>query len=165
MSITTWFRQKLFIQTPKDLNVDVPNKVISPICFCSSQALFGRLQQVASVAGDVLLGKDKIQKVLLSRLTETVIMWLSNEQEFWDIFEDRSVQLQPSGLQQVCIIEFSCYFDANAEVINHNQSCLWMVSLFLNAPCSLFLICTSLLRLLSVEGFHIGQFSSLYPQS
>uniref|UniRef100_A0A804QGK0 Exocyst component Exo84 C-terminal domain-containing protein n=1 Tax=Zea mays TaxID=4577 RepID=A0A804QGK0_MAIZE len=67
------------------------------------QALFGRLQQLASVAGDVLLGKDKIQKVLLSRLTETVIMWLSNEQEFWDIFDDRSVQLQPSGLQQLIL--------------------------------------------------------------
>ncbi|KAK3125405.1 hypothetical protein QOZ80_7BG0604460 [Eleusine coracana subsp. coracana] len=67
------------------------------------QALFGRLQQLASVAGDVLLGKDKIQKVLLSRLTETVIMWLSNEQEFWDVFEDQSIQLQPSGLQQLIL--------------------------------------------------------------
>ncbi|KAJ1291494.1 hypothetical protein BS78_02G319300 [Paspalum vaginatum] len=67
------------------------------------QALFGRLQQLASVAGDVLLGKDKIQKVLLSRLTETVIMWLSNEQEFWDVFENRSIQLYPSGLQQLIL--------------------------------------------------------------
>jgi len=30
-------------------------------------------------------------------------MWLSNEQEFWDVFEDRSVQLQPSGLQQLIL--------------------------------------------------------------
>ncbi|GJN11331.1 hypothetical protein PR202_ga29513 [Eleusine coracana subsp. coracana] len=73
------------------------------------QALFGRLQQLASVAGDVLLGKDKIQKVLLSRLTETVIMWLSNEQEFWDVFEDQSIQLQPSGLQQVRFLDYACY--------------------------------------------------------
>jgi hypothetical protein len=70
------------------------------------QALFGRLQQLASVAGDVLLGKEKVQKVLLSRLTETVVIWLSNEQEFWDVFEDMSIQLQPSGLQQVFHIEF-----------------------------------------------------------
>jgi hypothetical protein len=82
------------------------------------QVLFGRLQQLASVAGDVLLGKDKIQKVLLSRLTETVVMWLSNEQEFWDVFEDRSVQLQPSGLQQVHFPEWLCCFDANTEVNN-----------------------------------------------
>ncbi|KAM0870667.1 hypothetical protein ACQ4PT_039891 [Festuca glaucescens] len=67
------------------------------------QALFGRLQQLASVAGDVLLGKEKVQKVLLSRLTETVVIWLSNEQEFWDVFEDESIQLQPSGLQQLIL--------------------------------------------------------------
>ncbi|KAL3610693.1 hypothetical protein D5086_001713 [Populus alba] len=41
------------------------------------QALFARLQQLATVAGDVLLGKEKIQKILLARLTETVVMWLS----------------------------------------------------------------------------------------
>ena len=45
-------------------------------------------------------------------------MWLSNEQEFWDVFEDRSVQLQPSGLQQVHFPECLCYFNANTEVNN-----------------------------------------------
>lgn len=69
---------------------------------CFLQALFGRLQQLASVAGDVLLGKEKIQKILLSRLTETVVMWISNEQEFWDVFEDKSVKLERFGLQQAC---------------------------------------------------------------
>ncbi|KAJ3687276.1 hypothetical protein LUZ61_016440 [Rhynchospora tenuis] len=67
------------------------------------QALFGRLQQLASVAGDVLLGKEKVQKILLSRLTETVVMWLSDEQEFWEVFENDTVQLQPSGLQQLIL--------------------------------------------------------------
>uniref|UniRef100_A0A0D9X0G8 Exocyst component Exo84 C-terminal domain-containing protein n=1 Tax=Leersia perrieri TaxID=77586 RepID=A0A0D9X0G8_9ORYZ len=67
------------------------------------QALFVKLRQLASVAGDVLLGKEKIQKVLLSRLTETVVMWLSNEQEFWDVFEDESIKLRPSGLQQLIL--------------------------------------------------------------
>ncbi|XP_074583758.1 exocyst complex component EXO84C [Curcuma longa] len=64
------------------------------------RGIFGRLQQLASVARDVLLGKEKIQKVLLSRLIETVVMWLSEEHEFWNVFEDDSVQLQPLGLQQ-----------------------------------------------------------------
>jgi hypothetical protein len=32
--------------------------------FLFFEALFGRLQQLASVADDVLLGKEKIQKVL-----------------------------------------------------------------------------------------------------
>jgi exocyst complex component 8 len=70
------------------------------------------MQQLASVAGDVLLGKEKIQKVLLSRLTETVVMWLSNEQEFWDVFEDQSIQLQPLGLQQVRILGCPFYFES-----------------------------------------------------
>ncbi|KAJ7011899.1 hypothetical protein NC653_002100 [Populus alba x Populus x berolinensis] len=48
----------------------------TPILFCT-YALFARLQQLATVAGDVLLGKEKIQKILLARLTETVVMWLS----------------------------------------------------------------------------------------
>ncbi|PKA55306.1 hypothetical protein AXF42_Ash003943 [Apostasia shenzhenica] len=67
------------------------------------QALFARLQQLASVAGDVLLGKEKLQKNLLSRLTETVAMWLSEEQEFWDVFEDETILLQPFGLQQLIL--------------------------------------------------------------
>ncbi|KAF8028702.1 hypothetical protein BT93_E1376 [Corymbia citriodora subsp. variegata] len=67
------------------------------------QALFAKLQQLATVAGDVLLGKDKIQKILLARLTETVVMWLSNEQEFWSAFEDDSSTIQPHGLQQLIL--------------------------------------------------------------
>ncbi|KAG0481675.1 hypothetical protein HPP92_012533, partial [Vanilla planifolia] len=62
-----------------------------------------RLQQLASVAGDVLLGKEKLQKNLLSRLTETVVMWLSEEQEFWDVFEDEAIQIHPFGLQQLIL--------------------------------------------------------------
>lgn len=67
------------------------------------QALFGRLQQLATVAGDVLLGKEKLQKVLLARLTETIAMWLSDEQEFWGVFEDESIALKPCGLQQLIL--------------------------------------------------------------
>ncbi|WRX26565.1 Ribonuclease H2 [Theobroma cacao] len=67
------------------------------------QALFSKLQQLATVAGDVLLGKEKLQKILLARLTETVLMWLSDEQEFWGVFEDKSTPLQPLGLQQLIL--------------------------------------------------------------
>uniref|UniRef100_A0A7C8YXS6 Exocyst component Exo84 C-terminal domain-containing protein n=1 Tax=Opuntia streptacantha TaxID=393608 RepID=A0A7C8YXS6_OPUST len=67
------------------------------------QALFARLQQLATVAGDVLLGKEKLQKVLLARLTETIVMWLSDEQEFWGVFEDECVSLKPCGLQQLIL--------------------------------------------------------------
>ncbi|XP_047150645.1 exocyst complex component EXO84C [Vigna umbellata] len=67
------------------------------------QALFAKLQQLAIVAGDVLIGKDKIHKILLARLTETVVMWLSDEQEFWGVLEDISAPLQPLGLQQLIL--------------------------------------------------------------
>lgn len=68
------------------------------------QALFGKLQQLATVAGDVLLGKEKIQKVLLARLTETVVMWLmSNEEDFWGVLENEVAKLQPQGLQQLIL--------------------------------------------------------------
>lgn len=67
------------------------------------QALFGKLQQLATVAGDILLEKEKLQKILLARLTETVVMWLSDEQEFWGVFEDDSIPLQPLGLQQLIL--------------------------------------------------------------
>ncbi|XP_057971476.1 exocyst complex component EXO84C isoform X2 [Malania oleifera] len=67
------------------------------------QALFAKLQQLATVAGDVLLGREKIQKSLLARLTETVVMWLSDEQEFWSVLEDDSAPLQPLGLQQLIL--------------------------------------------------------------
>ncbi|KAI3491982.1 hypothetical protein L1887_43619 [Cichorium endivia] len=68
------------------------------------QALFGKLQQLATVAGDVLLGKEKIQKVLLARLTETVVLWLmSNEEDFWGVLENQVSKLQPQGLQQLIL--------------------------------------------------------------
>ena len=74
------------------------------------QALFAKLQQLATVAGDVLLGKEKIQKILLARLTETVVMWLSDEQEFWSVFEDGSGSLKPLGLQQVHSFSLTSFF-------------------------------------------------------
>lgn len=67
------------------------------------QMLFVKLQQLATVAGDVLLGKEKIQKILLARLTETVVIWLSDEQEFWGVFEDESAPLRPIGLRQLIL--------------------------------------------------------------
>ncbi|KAL2466201.1 Exocyst complex component EXO84C [Abeliophyllum distichum] len=63
----------------------------------------GSLQQLSAVVGDILLGREKIQKVLLARLTETVVMWLSDEQEFWGVLEHNSAPLQPAGLQQLIL--------------------------------------------------------------
>ncbi|XP_027185869.1 exocyst complex component EXO84C-like [Coffea eugenioides] len=67
------------------------------------QALFGKLQQFGIVAGDVLLGREKLQKGLLARLTETLVLWLADEQEFWGHLEDDSTPLRPLGLQQLIL--------------------------------------------------------------
>jgi hypothetical protein len=39
--------------------------------------------------------------VLLMRLTETLVIWLSEDQDFWDAIEDGESRLGPIGLQQV----------------------------------------------------------------
>ena len=64
----------------------------------SPQSLFAKLQQLA-VAGDILLGKEKV--FLLARLTDAVLMWLSNEEEFQDVLEHESAPICPIGLQQL----------------------------------------------------------------
>lgn len=120
-------------ETPDDLHLtSLPFQVLSLslIWFYSSwfdklcvslrmQALFSNLQQLAIIAGDVLLGKEKLQKILLARLTEMVIIWLSNEQKFWSAFEDESTPLQPFGLQRNNTLSLSplvCASDLTDEV-------------------------------------------------
>ncbi|CAH9097708.1 unnamed protein product [Cuscuta europaea] len=76
---------------------------VEPLPSLPFQALFGKLQQLATVAGDVLIGREKIQKVLLARLIETVVMWLYDEQEFWSVLEDSSAPLTQHGLQQIML--------------------------------------------------------------
>ncbi|KAH9318667.1 hypothetical protein KI387_020436, partial [Taxus chinensis] len=66
----------------------------------SFQALFTKLNQLAQLADIVLVGRDKVVKHLLTRLTETVLIWLSNDQDFWEVIEDDAALLTPFGLQQ-----------------------------------------------------------------
>ncbi|KAL9261644.1 Exocyst complex component EXO84C-like protein [Drosera capensis] len=78
------------------------------------QDLFKRVQQLVIIAGDVLLGRDKVQQKLLSRLTQTAVAWLAHDQDFWDMFEDQSVTLKPFGLKQLILDlhftgEIACY--------------------------------------------------------
>ncbi|GLJ21307.1 hypothetical protein SUGI_0391490 [Cryptomeria japonica] len=66
----------------------------------SFQALFTKLNQLVQLAEIVLVGRDKVVKQLLTRLTETVLIWLSNDQDFWEVIEDSSTLLTAYGLQQ-----------------------------------------------------------------
>lgn len=65
------------------------------------QELFAKLTRIASIATDMFVGRERFATVLLMRLTETVILWLSDDQNFWGEIEEGPRPLGPFGLQQV----------------------------------------------------------------
>jgi len=64
-----------------------------------------KLTRMASIATDMFIGRERFATVLLMRLTETVILWLSDDQTFWEEIEEGPKPLGPLGLQQVCIFK------------------------------------------------------------
>lgn len=56
---------------------------------------------MAYIATDVFVGRDRFATVLLMRLAETVVLWLSEDQAFWEEIETGPTPLGPLGLQQV----------------------------------------------------------------
>ena len=69
------------------------------------QELFAKLTRIASIASDMFVGRERFATMLLMRLTETVILWLSDDQSFWEEIEAGPTPLGPLGLQQVL-----CFF-------------------------------------------------------
>ncbi|XP_015894104.2 exocyst complex component EXO84B isoform X1 [Ziziphus jujuba] len=64
------------------------------------QELFIKLNRMATLAADMFVGRERFATLLLMRLTETVILWLSDDQSFWDDIEEGPRPLGPLGLQQ-----------------------------------------------------------------
>lgn len=64
------------------------------------QELYAKLNRMASIAADMFLGRERFATLLLMRLTETVILWLSGDQSFWEDIEEGPRSLGPLGLQQ-----------------------------------------------------------------
>jgi len=56
---------------------------------------------MASIAAEMFVGRERFATLLLMRLTETVILWLSEDQSFWDDIEEGPRPLGPLGIQQV----------------------------------------------------------------
>jgi hypothetical protein len=56
---------------------------------------------VATIATDVFVGRERFATILLMRLAETVILWLNEDQAFWEEVETGPTPLGPMGLQQV----------------------------------------------------------------
>lgn len=65
------------------------------------QELFVKLNRMASIAAEMFVGRERFAMLLLMRLTETVILWLSKDQIFWDDIEGGPKPLGSHGLQQV----------------------------------------------------------------
>jgi len=56
---------------------------------------------MASIAADIFVGRERFATLLMMRLTETVMLWLSEDQSFWEEIEEGPRALGPLGLQQV----------------------------------------------------------------
>lgn len=65
------------------------------------QELFLKLTRMASIATDMLVGRERFATLLLMRLSDTVILWLSEDQAFWEEIEAGQVALGAFGLRQV----------------------------------------------------------------
>lgn len=58
---------------------------------------------MANIATDMFVGRERFATLLLMRLTETVVLWLSEDQSFWEDIEEGPRSLGPLGLQQVYV--------------------------------------------------------------
>jgi hypothetical protein len=65
--------------------------------------LFNKLTSIQQTAREVLTGRERVVAVLLMRLTETLVIWLSEDNDFWDALEEGESSLGSIGLQQVCV--------------------------------------------------------------
>lgn len=65
------------------------------------QSLFMKLTSMQQTAMEVLVGRDRVAQLFLMRLTEAFLIWLSDDQEFWEAIEQGPRSLGAIGLQQV----------------------------------------------------------------
>ncbi|PAN44464.1 hypothetical protein PAHAL_9G045000 [Panicum hallii] len=85
-----------------DMYINMDNTVEDPEWVPSLifQELYGKLNKMASIASDMFVGRERFSTLLMMRLTETVMLWLSEDQSFWEEIEDGPRALGPLGLQQ-----------------------------------------------------------------
>uniref|UniRef100_A0A0E0E8V1 Exocyst component Exo84 C-terminal domain-containing protein n=1 Tax=Oryza meridionalis TaxID=40149 RepID=A0A0E0E8V1_9ORYZ len=85
-----------------DMYISMDNTVEEPEWAPSLifQELYAKLNRMASIAADMFVGRERFATLLMMRLTETVILWLSEDQAFWEEIEQGPKPLGPLGLQQ-----------------------------------------------------------------
>ncbi|RWR77364.1 exocyst complex component EXO84B [Cinnamomum micranthum f. kanehirae] len=85
------------------------------------QDLFMKLDRMASIAADMFVGRERFATLLLMRLTETVILWLSDDQSFWDDIEEGARTLGPLGLQQFYLdMQFVIHFSSQGRYLSRH---------------------------------------------
>ncbi|XP_071688650.1 exocyst complex component EXO84A-like [Rutidosis leptorrhynchoides] len=100
-----------------DENSQEPEWFPSPIY----QELFIKLCTVATLATDMFVGRERFTTLLLIRLTETVILWLSDEPSFWEEVEHGSKRLGPFGLRQFYLdMQFVILFASQGRYLSRN---------------------------------------------
>ncbi|VAI38474.1 unnamed protein product [Triticum turgidum subsp. durum] len=83
-----------------DNNAEEIEWVPSLIFQSTLQELYTKLNRMASIAAEMFVGRERFATLLMMRLTETVILWLSDDQSFWEEIEEGPRALGPLGLQQ-----------------------------------------------------------------
>ncbi|KAK6160098.1 hypothetical protein DH2020_003479 [Rehmannia glutinosa] len=100
-----------------DEGKDEPEWFPSPIF----QELFVKLTRIASIVSDIFVGRERFATILLMRFTETVILWFSDDQNFWDEIEAGERRLGPLGLQQFYLdMEFVILFASQGRYLSRN---------------------------------------------
>lgn len=83
------------------------------------------MTRIGSIASDMFVGRERFATLLLMRLTETVILWFSDDQNFWEEMEAGQRRLGPLGLQQVFI------FILNFKIFGYlSETCVCVVVQF-----------------------------------
>lgn len=100
-----------------DGNADEIDWFPSPIF----QELYSKLNIVSSLAADMFVGRERFATLLLMRLTETVILWLSEDQSFWDDIEEGPRPLGSLGIQQFYLdMKFVLFFASQGRYLSRN---------------------------------------------
>lgn len=85
------------------------------------QELYAKLHRMATIIPDMFAGRERFATLLLMRLTETVILWLSEDQTFWDDIEEGPAPLGPLGLQQFYLdMKFVITFASQGRYLSRN---------------------------------------------
>ncbi|VYS45621.1 unnamed protein product [Arabidopsis thaliana] len=100
-----------------DETTEEPEWFPSPIF----QELFAKLTRIAMIVSDMFVGRERFATILLMRLTETVILWISDDQSFWEEMETGDKPLGPLGLQQFYLdMEFVMIFASQGRYLSRN---------------------------------------------